>query len=132
MPLRHVTLIVSDVSRSAAFYEAVLAPLGLIRAAEYADEEEPPGELPPEVVGFGAVGHEPQLWLAAGGSPSVHVHLAFGARTRSAVEAFSAAAVTHGGTAQQAPRRWEIYRPGYFGALVVDLDGNLVEAFIDS
>ena len=44
------------------------------------------------------------------------------------VERFHRAGLAHGGRSAQAPRRWEIYRPGYFGAIVTDPDGNLVEA----
>jgi hypothetical protein len=50
---------------------------------------------------------------------------------RAQVDAFFAAATRAGGSATQAPRRWEIYRPGYYGALVADPDGNLIEALVD-
>jgi catechol 2,3-dioxygenase-like lactoylglutathione lyase family enzyme len=129
MTLRHVTLTVAQMPRSLAFYDAVLAPLGLVRGQEYADEEEDPAEAPLEVAGYGPDAADVVIWLATGTPPTVAAHLAFDATSRAAVEEFFAAALGHGGTPRQAPRRWELYPPGYYGALVADPDGNLVEAF---
>lgn len=130
VPLRHVTLTVADLTMSLAFYDAALQPLGLVRAAQYADEEEDPAEVPLEAVGFGTPAAEPALWLVVGPVATSAVHLAFDAPSRVAVDEFFAAALANGGSSRQAPRRWEIYRPGYYGALVADPTGNLVEAFV--
>jgi catechol 2,3-dioxygenase-like lactoylglutathione lyase family enzyme len=128
--LRHVTLTVADLAHSLAFYDAALQPLGLQRQAQYADEEEDPADVPLKAVAFGATGDEPVLWLVVGSPPTAAVHLAFACPSRTAVEAFYAAALANGGASRQAPRRWEIYRPGYYGAIVADPAGNLVEAFV--
>ncbi len=128
--LRHVTVTVDDLARSLVFYDAALQPLGLGRCAQYADEEESPAEVPLEAVGFGVTADEPVLWLVVGPQVTSGVHLAFQGPSRTAVDAFHVAALAHGGASRQAPRRWEIYRPGYYGALVADPTGNLVEAFV--
>src|SRR5436309_1074513 len=122
--LRHVTLTVADLARSLAFYDAALQPLGLQRRAQYADEEEDPAEVPLEAVGFGTSGDEALLWLVAGAAETSAVHLAFGASSRAAVDAFHAAALAHGGQSRQPPRRWENYRPGYYGTIVTDPTGH--------
>lgn len=126
MTLRHITVCASSFEKSLAFYDAALAPLGLVRMQEFGDEEEEAGPL--EAAGFGPPDEAPTLWLVAGGEPTHGAHAAFAAASQGEVDAFFAAAVAAGGSPQQAPRRWEIYRPGYFGAVVADPDGNLVEA----
>jgi catechol 2,3-dioxygenase-like lactoylglutathione lyase family enzyme len=127
--LRHITLSASTFARSLAFYDAALAALGLDRAQEFGDEEEEDPAV--EAAGYGPADRAPVFWLVAGPTPTRGAHLAFAAGSRDEVEAFFAAAVAAGGTPRQAPRRWEIYRPGYYGAVVADPDGNLVEAAIE-
>ncbi len=120
--LTHVTVSARDFAASLAFYDAALAALGLDRLAEFGDEEE--SDAPVEAAAWG--GDQPVLWLVQG-APTQHVHIAFAAPDRSAVDAFHAAALAAGGTSSAAPRRWVIYRRGRYGAIVRDPDGNLVE-----
>ena len=129
--LRHITLSASASAfgRSLAFYDAALAPLGLDRAQEFGDEEE--NDAAVEAAGYGPADAPPVLWLVVGPTPTRGGHVAFTARSRGEVERFFAAALGAGGAPRQAPRRWEIYRPGYYGAVVADPDGNLVEAALD-
>ena len=127
--LRHITLCASSFATSLAFYDAALGALGLVRAQEFGDEEE--DDAPIEVAGFGWPDEAPSFWLVSGTTPTTGAHAAFVARSRADVEAFHAAALAAGGTTRQAPRRWEIYRAGYFGAVVADPDGNLIEAALD-
>lgn len=124
-----MTLCAGSFEASLAFYDAALGALGLVRVQEFGDEEE--DDAPVEAAGFGAPDEAPAFWLVTGSTPTTGVHAAFGARSRADVEAFYAAALAAGGTARQAPRRWEIYRAGYFGAVVADPDGNLIEAACD-
>lgn len=115
--LDHVGIQVRDVAASAAFYEAVLAPLGSKRMMEFEN-----------VVGFGR--DHPQFWLGpvtADGAPREN-HLAFTAPDRATVDAFYAAAVAAGVEVLHEPKEWPIYHPGYYGAFVRDFDGNNVEA----
>jgi catechol 2,3-dioxygenase-like lactoylglutathione lyase family enzyme len=126
--LRHVTLSTATFERSLAFYDAALGALGMARVQEFGDEEE--DDAPLEAAGYGLPGQPPVFWLVAGVEVSRGTHVAFGAGSRAQVDAFFAAATRAGGAATQAPRPWEIYRPGYYGALVADPDGNLVEALV--
>jgi catechol 2,3-dioxygenase-like lactoylglutathione lyase family enzyme len=55
------------------------------------------------------------------------VHLAFQAADRAAVDRFHAAALAAGGRDRGAPGE-RPYHAGYYGAFVLDPDGNNVEA----
>ena len=123
--LSHVTITAADFAASLAFYDAALGALGLDRVVELADEEE--DDAPVEAVGWGRDGVA-DLWLVAGERSTGAVHVALRATSRADVEDFHAAALSAGGTTHDAPRRWPIYRRGEFNAVVVDPDGNLLEA----
>jgi catechol 2,3-dioxygenase-like lactoylglutathione lyase family enzyme len=113
----HVSIQCNDVAASAAFYDAVLAPVGGKRILDFGD-----------VIGYG-VGR-PTFWIGpatTGGQPK-EVHLAFVAPAREAVLAFFAAAVALGAEVLHEPRVWPEYHVTYFGAFVRDPDGNNVEA----
>jgi catechol 2,3-dioxygenase-like lactoylglutathione lyase family enzyme len=112
----HLKLHVADAARSKAFNEAALAPLG------YTVVMEP---VPGGVVGMGT--RFPDFWLAQSDAPTV-AHVAFRAEERAAVDAFHAAALAAGGTDNGAPGPRPQYHPGYYGAFVIDPDGNNVEA----
>jgi catechol 2,3-dioxygenase-like lactoylglutathione lyase family enzyme len=119
--LDHAGLEVSDLERSHAFYEAALAPLGIRTVMEFEG-----------MFGLGTEnerGRQPFFWLAARGRPPVTgVHLAFSAPDREAVDAFHAAALGAGGTDNGSPGLRTEYHPNYYGAFVLDPDGNNVEA----
>ena len=57
-----------------------------------------------------------------------HVHLAFQAKDRASVDRFHAAAIAAGGTDHGKPGVRAEYHPGYYGAFVIDPDGNNIEA----
>jgi catechol 2,3-dioxygenase-like lactoylglutathione lyase family enzyme len=116
--LDHVSIQCADVAASAAFYDAVLAPLGGGRCLDFG-----------AVIGFGTDG-KPDFWLGpqATGEGFREAHLAFAATDRAAVDAFFAAAVALGAEVLHEPRLWPEYHPGYYGAFVRDPDGNNVEA----
>jgi catechol 2,3-dioxygenase-like lactoylglutathione lyase family enzyme len=79
--------------------------------------------------GFGrADGGKPSFFLEAEGEPvRGRLHVAFAAETREQVDAFHAAALEAAGTDNGPPGvRW--YHPNYYGAYVLDPDGNNVEA----
>lgn len=117
----HTGIGVADVARSAAFYDAALAALGLRRVAQ----------LPPET-GADAVGYGdayPVFWIDRFHPHGVKQHTAFAAKSRAHVDAFHAAAVRAGGKDNGAPGlRGGGYPPGYYAAFVVDPDGNNMEA----
>ena len=126
-PLRHVTITGIDLAASLAFYDAILAELGLQRFAEYRDEEEP-DDSDVEAVGYGMPGEDAILWVVAGSIQTQAVHIALSAGSPARVDAFFRSGLTHGGSARQAPRRWEIFRTGYYGAQLTDPAGNVIEA----
>jgi catechol 2,3-dioxygenase-like lactoylglutathione lyase family enzyme len=115
----HVGFAVSDYERSKAFYERALAPLGHTLLMEFSGA----------AAGFGPTdGGKPSFFLEAHGEPvRGRLHVAFAAETRAQVDAFHAAALEAGGTDNGPPGlRW--YHPSYYGAYVLDPDGNNVEA----
>jgi catechol 2,3-dioxygenase-like lactoylglutathione lyase family enzyme len=119
--LDHIGIEVSDLDRSKAFYESALQPLGVKMVMEFEG-----------MAGFGKEiehGPNPYFWIGFRGRPVVSgVHVAFGARTTDLVDAFHEAAIAAGGTDNGAPGPRPIYHPGYYGAFVLDPDGNNVEA----
>jgi catechol 2,3-dioxygenase-like lactoylglutathione lyase family enzyme len=116
--LDHVAIEVADLSRSRAFYEMTLAPLGI----------EVVSEPVPRMVGIGSDG-KPWFWLMGRGRPAAHgVHLAFVAPDRDAVDTFHAAGLVAGGTDNGAPGPRPLYHASYYAAFVLDPDGNNVEA----
>ena len=116
--LDHLSIQCADVSKSAAFYEAVLAPLGGGRVMDFN-----------EVVGFG-VAPKPEFWLGprTTGEGFRESHIAFNAPDRAAVRAFFDAAVATGAEVLHEPRVFPEYHATYYGAFVRDPDGNNVEA----
>lgn len=125
--LHHLSLGVTDVVRSADFYDQVLAPLGYVRV--WSDIR--PGEQE-QAVGYGSPGGGDKLALkqvepATGGS-SAGFHVAFAAPNRDAVAGFHAAALAAGGSDNGGPGLREHYGPSYYAAFVVDPDGHRLEA----
>ena len=112
----HVSLNVSDLAASRAFYLAALAPLGIVPVKEF-----------PGAVGLGDRGF-PDFWLVDRAPASGPAHVAFRAADRATVAAFHAAALAAGGCDNGAPGLRPQYRPDYYGAFVLDPDGNNVEA----
>jgi catechol 2,3-dioxygenase-like lactoylglutathione lyase family enzyme len=113
----HAGFGVSDYARSKAFYERALAPLGITLVMEVMGR----------AAGFGK-GQKPFFWIEDGRSVVTEVHVAFDAPDRGTVDAFHAAALEAGGTDNGAPGVREIYHPTYYGAYVLDPDGNNIEA----
>ena len=115
--LDHIGLDVSDYGASKAFYESALAPLGIRMLME-------------PVLEVGGFGDDfPFFWIGRRGrGPDSGVHVAFTAGDRETVDAFHAAGLAAGGSDNGAPGVREIYHPNYYGAFVLDPDGNNVEA----
>jgi len=65
---------------------------------------------------------------AAQGELTGRHHLAFQAADRAMVDAFYQAALQAGGKDNGAPGERAVYHPGYYGAFVLDPDGNNIEA----
>lgn len=116
----HISVGVSDLERSARFYEVALAPLGLSRLVRR-----------PATVGFGK--SYPELWinLRAGMSPippESGSHICLRAKSVGEVDAFHAAALNAGGSDDGAPGLRPHDRVRYYAAFIRDPDGNRIEA----
>jgi catechol 2,3-dioxygenase-like lactoylglutathione lyase family enzyme len=116
--LDHVGMQCVDIAASAAFYDAVLAPLGAERIMDFG-----------KAIGYGIPPH-PDFWISqqATGDGFRESHLAFTAADRATVRAFFDAAVAAGAEVLHGPRLWPEYHASYYGAFVRDPDGNNVEA----
>jgi len=119
--LDHVSIQCADLDASAAFYDAVLAPLGGRRVMDFGT-----------VIGYGV--DRPTFWIGrqSTGDGFRETHLAFAAADRPAVDAFFAAATAIGAEVLHAPRVRPEYHPDYYGGFVRDPDGNNVEAVCHS
>ena len=121
--LDHTGISVSDMNRSKAFYSGALAPLSIVLLMEVTAEQTGGGAH----AGFGA-GDKAFFWIGSGQRPSGPVHVAFTAQSRSDVDAFYRAALNAGGKDNGAPGLRPHYHPNYYGAFVIDPDGNNIEA----
>jgi catechol 2,3-dioxygenase-like lactoylglutathione lyase family enzyme len=113
----HTGIGVADVGRSAAFYDATLGALGMRRVTQM------PDTLGTDGVGYGV--DYPVFWIDRYHAHSVKYHTAFAAKTRAEVDAFHAAALKAGGAENGAPG---LRKPNYYAAVVLDPDGNNIEA----
>jgi catechol 2,3-dioxygenase-like lactoylglutathione lyase family enzyme len=110
----HISLRVRDFNKAIAFYKAALGPLGY--------------KLLMEFEGFAGFGeHKPDFWVTVSKKAINPTHIAF-TTDRKSVRAFHEAAVKAGGKDNGAPGPRADYHPNYFGAFVLDPDGNNVEA----
>jgi catechol 2,3-dioxygenase-like lactoylglutathione lyase family enzyme len=115
----HVGLNVKDYASAKAFYEQALAPLGY-RVVMGMDEW--------KACGFGPSEEKPEFWVAQREPFGTGAHVAFQAPDRETVDAFHAAALAAGATDNGGPGIREEYHPTYYGAFVLDADGNNIEA----
>ena len=111
----HIGLRVKDLDKAARLYAAMLAPLGHV-----------PGARDATYAGFGPEGR-PALWLHPsnenGGS-----HVALKASSRAAVDRFFEEGRKAGAKDNGKPGLRTDYAPNYYGAFLLDGEGNNVEA----
>lgn len=120
----HIGLAVRDIGRSRAFYEAALAPLGIVPLMTVKPDETESGGT---AVGFG-MGNNPFFWIGDNERPGEGTHVAFRVEARADVDAFYRAALQAGGRDNGAPGLRAKYGPNYYAAFVHDPDGINVEA----
>jgi catechol 2,3-dioxygenase-like lactoylglutathione lyase family enzyme len=116
--LDHISMQCADLAASAAFYDAVLAPLGGQRIMEAG-----------EAIGYG-IPPAPDFWISqlATDEGFRESHISFTAADRASVRAFYDAAVAARAEVLHEPQEWPEYHENYYGAFVRDPDGNNVEA----
>jgi catechol 2,3-dioxygenase-like lactoylglutathione lyase family enzyme len=124
--LDHVSISVTDLAQARPFYDAVMSELGCEKVYDRAD-----------ALGFGVRCRAPnpdETYLAVYQSPAAvstadpRRHWCFKAATRTAVDAFYAAALANGGSCDGPPGLRPDYHPHYYAAFVLDPSRNRLEA----
>lgn len=115
----HIGIRVTNFGKSKACYEQALAPLGIKPLF---------GE---EGVFYGFGKERPQFWISAstGDQTASHgAHIAFACESRLLVDQFYEAAIAAGARDNGKPGLRPEYHEHYYGAFVLDEDGNNIEA----
>ncbi|MHA6722632.1 VOC family protein [Sphingomonas sp. RS2018] len=118
--LHHVSLGTVDLARARAFYDPVMAALGLRLTLDVE-----------EAAGYGAGITVFSLNLPTNGKPATvgnGSHVAFEVEKRAAVDAFFEIALANGGRGGGPPGLRPEYDANYYAAFVLDPDGNKIEA----
>jgi catechol 2,3-dioxygenase-like lactoylglutathione lyase family enzyme len=122
--LHHMSFAVSDLARSANFYDATLSSLGFVRVWENA-----------AAVGYGSPGGEDKFAIKLKPNevtiPGDGFHVAFGALSQEAVGRFYKLALEHGGRDNGGSGFHPEYGKSYYAAFVFDPDGYRIEAVLD-
>jgi catechol 2,3-dioxygenase-like lactoylglutathione lyase family enzyme len=111
----HLWIGVADVAAAKRFYETI-APVVGIRIA---------GERPKR---FHIAKRRSAAFVHDGRPPAENVHLAFAAPDNATVDEFHRVALAAGYRDNGPPGERPVYHAGYYGAFVLDPDGNNVEA----
>lgn len=124
--LDHTGFVVTDLAAARRFYDAIAKPLGLM-TADNGDKAFLLGR---------SVTEYPYLWIGTlipsywveGSRPGINqMHIAFVASSQSAVDEFHRIALENGGRDNGGPGPRQGVR-NYYGAFVLDPDGNNIEA----
>jgi len=120
--LHHISFAVADLARSAAFYDAALAPLGYVRVFTFE-----------KAIGYGYPGGGDKFAIRP--QPGVNIpgecfHVAFAAPSHEAVDEFYRAALAHGGKENGGAGLHPEHGKDYYAAFVFDPDGYRIEAVI--
>lgn len=123
----HLGIIVNDIKKSCAWYEAALKSIAYGKLIELSKEIT--GHT--DVAGFGIVNsHKADFWLSQATESrkaNQNIHIAFRAENRQQVDEFYEAAIKAGGKDNGKPGLRPLYHENYYGAFVYDLDGNNLE-----
>lgn len=119
----HLSITTTALDRAQVFYDAVLGALGHTRVNRR-----------PDALHYGARAHDPDaapyisVCLCRGTFMPDNRHWAFRAPNRAAVRAFHEATLSKGGSDDGPPSLRPVYHSDYYGAFVLDPDGNRIEA----
>ncbi len=119
--INHLSIGVTDIARTKAFYDAALKPLGYTCLSN--------GETS---LGYGK--DSVAFWIGVTRKPvkadmASGLHVCFDAPTRKSVDAFHKAALATGGTDNGKPGLRADYGANYYAAFVIDPDGYRIEAY---
>jgi catechol 2,3-dioxygenase-like lactoylglutathione lyase family enzyme len=114
--LDHVTIGVSDIERSKAFYDIALKSVGIERL--YAEGE--------SFAGYG-INEKAFFWIGLKTAAITGVHVAFVVDDRTSVDRFHAAGLAAGGRDNGKPGLRPHYHQSYYGAFILDPDGHNIE-----
>jgi catechol 2,3-dioxygenase-like lactoylglutathione lyase family enzyme len=112
-PIDHLWIRVEELEAARRFYELVAPYTGFTHRHEAPDRATFVGES--------------GSFSVVSGTPTEHAHLAFPAADNATVDAFHRAATEAGYPDNGPPGERPVYHPGYYGAFVLDPDGNNVE-----
>ena len=122
----HLSSYSTDYPATRRFYESALGALGYAVQSELVTSWDP--DFPKRrCCAFGPEGRS-VFWVIEVREPATPRHVAFAASDRKAVSAFHRAAIAGGGKDNGEPGPRPVYHEHYFGAFVIDPDGNNVEA----
>ncbi len=124
--LDHTGIVVTDLAKARTFYDAVAKALGLGIVAPHKDFfllGRGPGQIPYLWIGT----LRPSYWIEGSRAGINQMHVAFAAKDEAMVEEFHRAAIAAGGrdNGKPGPRQGA---ESYYGAFVLDPDGNNIEA----
>jgi catechol 2,3-dioxygenase-like lactoylglutathione lyase family enzyme len=123
--LDHTGIVVTDLAKARRFYDAIAKPLGLATIDNFEGS-----------FILGRAGKYPYLWIGTlipsywieGSRAGINqMHVAFSAKSKEAVQDFYKAALEAGGKDNGPPGPRE-GADKYYGAFVLDPDGNNIEA----
>ncbi len=112
-PIDHLWIRVSDLESSRRFYETVAPYTGFSLESEGPDRRTFAGS--------------DGSFSVVSGTPTEHLHMAFTASDNATVDAFHRVATDAGYRDNGPPGERPVYHPGYYGAFVLDPDGNNIE-----
>jgi catechol 2,3-dioxygenase-like lactoylglutathione lyase family enzyme len=117
MQIDHLTIPVSDYAAGKAFYSRVLAPLGLVELLDWPDRQR---------VYFGVKGEPSTLWVVESRAAG-NLDVTLAADSVGTVDWFFSTALEAAAEPVQEPGFRGDYNRDYYGARVLDPDGNAIE-----
>ena len=124
----HLGFRVRDLKAARRFYDAVAAALGLA-TIDNTETSFLLGRSAEQPIPFLWIGTEqPTFWSAGHSVSASPIHIAFRASDHASVDAFYRAALENGGTDNGAPGPRGPQEMNYYGAFVIDPDGNNIDA----
>ena len=125
--LDHTGIVVSDLAKARKFYDAVANALGLSIVSPHKDFfllGRGPGQIPNLWIGI----LRPSYWVEGSRAGINQMHVAFVAKDKAMVDEFYRATLAAGGRDYGKPGPRDGAVSAYYGAFVLDPDGNNIEA----